>query len=269
MHDYMEGTYKRPMQVAALAVLVLLAVFLGLKGISELMGLRYVGAGLPATNVVTVSGTGEVLATPDIAEFTFSVQEERSTVAAAQESSTAKANAILTFLKESGIEERDIKTVGYNVYPDYQYGTQICTPYGGCPPGERILKGYIVDQSVSVKVRNIDIAGKLLTGVGERGAANVSGLNFTIDNDEALLKEARAKAIADAKEKAEELRKELGVSLVRVVSYGESGNWPMPYYSKLGMGGAADVRNEATASPQLPTGENKIISNVSITYEIR
>ncbi len=136
-------------------------------------------------------------------------------------------------------------------------------------PGERILKGYIVDQSVSVKVRNVDVAGKLLTGVGERGASNVSGLNFTVDNNEELQKEARAKAIADAKEKAEELRKELGVSLVRVVSYGESGNWPVPYYSKLGMGGAMDVRSESAASPEIPTGENKIISNVSITYEIR
>ena len=116
----MEGTYKNQLQLAALAALVLLSIFLALVSVSQLINLRYIGAGIAPTNTITVSGKGEVFATPDIATFSYSVNEERDTVAAAQEAAAKKTNDILAYLKKSDVAEKDIQTGGYNVYPDYQ-----------------------------------------------------------------------------------------------------------------------------------------------------
>ncbi len=117
IHKIMEGIYKNQLQAAALAVLILLSIFLSLVSAGELVSLRYIGAGIAATNTITVSGKGEVFATPDIATFSYSVNEERDTVAAAQEAAAKKTNDILAYLKKSGVAEKDIQTGGYNVYP--------------------------------------------------------------------------------------------------------------------------------------------------------
>jgi uncharacterized protein YggE len=96
----------------------------------------------------------------------------------------------------------------------------------------------------------------------------VSGLTFTIDDESALQREARKKAIDDAKTKAQQLAKDLGVSLSRIVSFSENNGSPMPMYYRadaMAMGGAM----EAKSAPSVPTGQNKISSDVSITYEIK
>jgi uncharacterized protein YggE len=266
-----EGSRGDKLRLAIIAAVVLLAVFLGVKTFGEVMGLRYVGAGLPPTNTINVSGYGEAVAVPDIATFTFSVVSEKSTVAAAQDDVTTKANAITAYLKGAGVEERDIQTSGYSVYPQYDYQQSACSPNGICPPGRQILRGYEVRQTTTIKVRDTAKAGDLLTGVGGKGATEVSGLNFTFDDPDAVQAEARDEAIQDAKQKAEVLAKSLGVRLVRVVSFNENGSgYPVPYYSRdtaYGMGGAESAI--APKAPEISVGENKVTSNVSVTYEIR
>jgi len=118
-------------------------------------------------------------------------------------------------------------------------------------------------------VRDTKKAGDLLSGVGGLGASSVSGLSFEIDDPDALEAEARGKAIEDARGKAAELAKQLNVSLVRVVGFSESGGEypPIPY--AYGRGAADMVAFESKAAPAIPVGENKIVSNVSVTYEIR
>jgi hypothetical protein len=260
---------KRLFEMGSLFLLIgtLFLVILIVNAVKEN---RYIGTGIPPSNVVSVNGEGEVFAVPDIAKFTFSVIEKRATVDEAQDASAEKVNAIIAYLKGEGIDEKDIKTVDYSAYPQYEWHqeTIVCVRYP-CPqpPGEQILTGYEVNQSVSVKVRDTERAGTLLSGVGERGVSNVSGLVFTVDDEDALEREARALAIADAKEQAQELARDLGVKLVRVVSFYESG--PVtPYY---GFGGdtVLEAAPRAAVVPDVPVGENRIISNVTITYEIR
>lgn len=269
MNPLFEGISGERLRKAIFAVVILLAVFLGIKALAELQALRYIGAGLQATNTISVSGEGEAVAVPDIATFTFSVTSKKSTVAAAQTEATTKINAITKYLKDAGIEDKDIKTSDYSVYPQYDYIQQPCAN-GICPSGRQVLNGYEVRQTTSIKVRDTAKAGDLLTGVGSAGATEVSGLTFTFDDPDAVQKEAREKAIADAKDKADELARELGVRIVRVVSYNESGNYPMPMYSRdaYGLGGAENQATKAVA-PSISVGENKVVSNVSITYEIR
>jgi uncharacterized protein YggE len=216
-----------------------------------------------------------VFAVPDVAEFSFSVTEENMAVGKAQENATKKMNAILDSLKKGGVEEKDIKTIGYNVNPRYEWETkqQICPAGAYCPPvnnGERVLKGYEVSQTVSVKVRDTAKAGELLASVGSLGAQNVSGLNFTFDDEDKVIADARKEAIEDARAKAKELARTLGVNLVRVVNFQEGYGGGPTYYKGVEMM-AADGRGGAVANvaPEIPAGENKVTSNVTITYEIR
>lgn len=217
--------------------------------------------------VITVQGEGEVMARPDIGEFSFSVLAEGATAAEAQEKSATSLNAALEYLKEAGVEEKDIKTSNYYLNPKYRYETTVCTGLY-CPPSNPVIDGYEVTQTVTVKVRDLDKSGELISGVGSQGATNISGLSFTIDDETDLKAQAREAAIADAKENAEKLADDLGVRIIRMTGYWEDQGGYYPVYDR-GYGGAEMSMDSAAVSPQMPIGENEIKSTVSITYEVR
>jgi len=256
------------MQIAGIFALSMLGVFLLVLTLSSLKAYHYIGSGVAASNTISVSGDGEVFAVPDTATFSVTIQEEAKDVKAAQEVATKKGNDIVAYLKSQGIDEKDYQTTDYSVYPQYDYIQAKCTS-DYCPGGKQVLRGFQVTQTLTVKVRDAKKAGDLLAGVGSQGASSVSGLSFTIDDQDKLDAEARDKAIAKAKVKAEALADALGVEIVRVVGFSEGGNGPV-YYAKtmaLGMGGAMD--SAVPPSPEIAVGQNKITSNVTITYEIR
>jgi uncharacterized protein YggE len=275
--DEQINTAKRELRItppdvvvkAGAVALGMVALFLLVQTVKTLKEYHYVGSGVTATNTITVSGQGEVFAVPDTGEFSVTVHEDAETVAEAQETATKKVNDIIAYLKGSGVEEKDIKTTNYNVNPKYEYSQTVCTN-NFCPPSTQKLVGFEVYQTLSVKVRDTKKAGELLTGVGSKGASEVSGLSFTTDDDDALKAEARGQAIADAKAKADALAKDLGVNIVRIVGFNEdTSGYPTPY--AYGRGGIAmdAAQSVKAAPPELPVGENKITSNVSVTYEIR
>lgn len=220
----------------------------------------------PYYNSINMSGVGEVVAIPDVASFNFAVNESALKVEDAQKVATEKINKALDYLKTQGIEERDIKTTSYNVNPKYEWKQGVCNEMM-CDSGKSVLVGYEVTQNVDVKVRDTSKAGEILAGIGSLGISNVSSLQFKVDDDEALKAEARAKAIADAKKKVESVAKDLGVKIVKVISYYEE-DYGTPYYDSY-MGGDMMMEKAALAAPQLPTGENKITSRVSVTFEIK
>ena len=244
-----------------------LILFIGVKIAKDIKAYDYIGRDVSSPNTISVSGKGEILAKADIAAFDFSVAEESLNVSDAQSRAARKINDIIQFLKNNGIEEKDIKTTNYNIYPRYNYiklpeKSQIIPPIRD----NRVLIGYEVNQGIEVKVRKIDSAGTVLSGVGNLGASNVSGLNFSIDEEDKLRKEARDLAIEDARENGKILARSLGVKLVRIINFSESGYFPI-YREKF----SADVMavGGAALAPEIPTGENKITSQVNIVYEIR
>jgi len=265
-----ESNKKQFSQGLAL-VAILLAVFLAVQVVKTLKEYRYIGKTPVQANTINITGTAEVTAIPDTGSFTFSVVENANTSTQASDTASKKVNAIIAALKAAGVQEKDIKTVGYNVYPKYEYQTKdvVCPINSYCPqPGKQVLTGYEVSQTISVKIRKTADAGTLLSKVNELGASNVSGLDFVVDDMDAVKTQARDKAIADAKEKADDLAKALGVHLSKIVSFNDSTGGPV-YYNQsmsvpLGMGmGAAKA-----VVPDVPVGENTITSTVSITYEI-
>jgi len=230
--------------------------------------MRFIGSGVQPTNVVTVEGEGEVYTSPDIATFSVTVREEAKKVASAQEIVKGKINKVLAMLEEMGVEEKDISTAYYSSYPKYDYEQIVCIRYP-CPTQKPTITGYEVSHSITVKVRDIDSSGDVVEKLAELGITEVSGPNFSIDKEDEFKNEARRKAIIQAKEKAEQLAEDLGVDIVRVVNFSENRRgYPIyamkataPMYEE-GMGGDAETT-------QIPSGENKISSFVTITYEIR
>lgn len=241
---------------------IVLAIYLVVLTIASIAGLGEIGKAPEYPPSIPVTGKGEVMAVPNIASFTYSVVESGSNVGEAQDKATVKNNSILEYLKGMGIEEKDIKTTAYSAYPKYEYNPTT---------GRQTLTGYEVNMSVEVKVRNAENAGDTLSEVGSRGVSYVSGLNFTIDDEDELKRQARELAIEDAKEQARVLARQLGIKLGDIVSYYEMEDpyYPYPMYDGFGGAERSAVMSQAAVPPKIETGETKITSRVTISFEIR
>ncbi|MDE1874653.1 MAG: SIMPL domain-containing protein [Patescibacteria group bacterium] len=261
-----------------IALLGLLVALAAVGVIAGLKSLQFIGAAATQTDTITVTGTGDVYAIPDIATFDFTVTTEAANVADAQKSSSDKTDAILAYLQKNGVADTDVQTTSYDIYPRYEYHTTMMQATGApnasgaagvmipvYNQGTQVLAGYDVSETVEVKVRKLADAGTILGGIGSLGATNISGLTFSVDQETALEHQARDKAIADAKTQAQSLAASLGVTLGRIESFSESGNQPQPIYFARAMSAAAS----GASTPQVPAGQNKITSTVQVTYQIQ
>ncbi len=228
-----------------------------LVGIFLLVTINQAANTATTTNTVSFSGEGKVLAKPDVAIVDLSIITEAETSKAAQDENSRKSKAVTEFLKKQGVDEKDIKTTGYNIYPQYRY-----------PDREKPqISGYQVNQMTQVKVRDLDKTDVILDGIVTAGANQVNNFQLTVDEPEKLKTEARKKAIEAAEEKASTLKKQLGIHLGRIVNFSENGNgyYPTPMYESsykgMGIGGGG--------GPAISAGENEITVTVSITYQIK
>lgn len=219
----------------------------------------------------SVSGEGKVVSVPDVATFTFSViTEGGKNIGDLQKQNVDKINKAISFVKESGVEDKDIKTEQYSVEPRYQYSS--CgSLYGSssvCPPPE--IVGYTIRQSVLVKVRDFDKAGDVISGVVEKGANSVSQLQFTIDDQTKVLAEAREQAIEKAKEKAEQIADAAGFSIGKLISIDENGYTPTPMYRNAKvMDYATGVGGAGLESASIEPGSQEVTTYVTLRYEIK
>ena len=206
---------------------------------------------------ITVSGEGKVYAKPDVAIVSLGVTTQGSTVADVTKSNTDKMNAVIDAIKNLKIDEKDIQTTNYNLTPLYNW-----TEAAG-----RIFQGYTLDQNVQVKIRDFTKIGDVLSGATDKGANLVGDLQFTIDNPEQFKEQARAKAIAQAKANAQNLAKESGVNLGKLINvYENYSPYPIAYNSMktTGMGGA-----EAAPAPTIQPGQQEIDIIINLTYQVR
>lgn len=207
-------------------------------------------------DTVTVTGEGKVTAIPDIGLIQLSVESRGSTVSQVQADGTAKINSIVAFLKGLDIAKEDLKTTQYNLYPRYSYNPET---------GQQRLDGYQLSQTVEVKIRNLDRVGEVLAGAVDRGANQVGGLTFAIDDPFKFEQEARLAAIAQARQKAEALAEAAGIELGEVRSFSENvNNPPLPpvYYSR----GLAEA--DSAAAPQVEAGSQEVTVSVSLSFEL-
>ncbi len=134
------------LQKTLVGVAVILGIFLAVEAYNGFQEGRYIGKDIMPTNTISVSGKGEVFVKPDIAKISVSVEKEAVSVTEAQNQATEAINKITFFLKESSVEDKDIKTTNYNIYPRYDW----------IEKAGRVFRGYVVSQTLEIKIRKID-----------------------------------------------------------------------------------------------------------------
>ncbi|MEA3313816.1 MAG: SIMPL domain-containing protein [Caldisericota bacterium] len=144
-------------------------------------------------HLISVTGTGTMQVTPDIAYVSFGIQSENENAGIAMEKMSSQANAIIDALKEREIKEKDIKTTGLSLVPIYRWDKET---------GKSILDHFRASEFFKVKC-TINNAGAILTCAGENGANIINGVSFDISNREELKLEAIKKAMDNAKAQAE------------------------------------------------------------------
>ena len=208
------------------------------------------------TRTVTVTGSGKVYLTPDIAYITIGVHTEGDNAAEAVASNNTQSQKVIDALLAQGIAEKDIQTTNFSIYPQQEFDTE------GKPTGK--IK-YIVDNSVFVTVRDITKVGDVLDAAVKAGANTISGIQFDVADKTAALSDARKAAVKDAGVKAEELASAAGVTLgdVQTISEYTSGG-PQPMYD---MRAAAPMAEAASVPVQ--AGQMLLTVDVNMVYEIR
>jgi hypothetical protein len=199
---------------------------------------------------IRVSGSGEVAVVPDIAYINIGVHSEAEDVSSALEANNTQAAELTEALKAEGIEEKDIQTANFNVYPQTRYDNM----------GQPVGTSYVVDNTVYVTVRDLANLGKMLDTAISAGANNIYGISFDIADKETVLAQARELAIKDAEAKAQSVAEVAGVTLGQILSIDVSTpTYNQPYFG-YGMGGGAS-RDETS----VPVSAGQIVVSYTAT----
>jgi uncharacterized protein YggE len=202
-----------------------------------------------------VSATGEVRRVPDIAIISAGVVTRSSTAVQALEQNATRMERVRAALKRAGIEDRDIQTSNISLNPEYRY-VENQAPQ---------LIGYTASNSVNVRFRDIRNTGRILDALVAEGANQINGPSLTIDKPEAALDEARVKAIANGRARADLYARALGMRVVRLLSVSEAGGYsvppPRPMMERAMAVGAADSK--------IDPGEQELQVSVAMSFELQ
>lgn len=208
-------------------------------------------------HTVTVNGNGVAYGKPDVAAVQIGVQSRDADPARAVEDANAKMASIMTALTGLGIDEKDVQTTNFSVSAQQDFDPETGQP--------KNTFTYIVDNTVSVTVRDLGQVGEVLGQSVGAGANSIYGVSFSVSDMSALEAEARNKAMADAKARAEQLAQAAGVTLDQPLTISEFSSGPIPY--------AADYRIAEAVGGGAPvpvsTGQVQINLQVSVTYLIK
>lgn len=251
------GEFGRKLLMTFVGILlVYIIVYLGVLMRNNLKEYDYIGHMAKTERMINVGAQGKVTVKPDIAKVTMGMTNKAATVAEAQKQNTEVMNKLLDRVKAIGIATEDIQTTNYNIYPSYNW-----TEENGS-----VIDGYEVNQNVSIKVRDLSKANEVLGLAAEVGATNAGGLEFTVDDRDTYLAQARENALKKIAEKVKALSSSLGVRMTEVVSYNEY-EVDQSGYMKDAMYGLGSA--SPSAAPTLESGTTEVLMQVDVTFAIK
>jgi uncharacterized protein YggE len=209
----------------------------------------------PPQRTITVSGTGKVTLTPDIAYISIGVHTQNASAKDAVAENNTQAQAVIIAIKGFGVADKDIQTTNFSIYPQQQYDAN----------GKVTGIIYVVDNTVYVTIRDLKKLGDLLDSTVSSGANNINSIEFDLADKTAALSQARLAAVADAKKQADELTKATSVMLgqVQTISYYDSTPPVTLQYAK------SDILAPAAAPVPVQAGSMQITTTVTIVYELK
>lgn len=225
----------------------------------------FIGSGADERATITVSGVGKLDKVPDTARISFTISDTQQTLSVAQKNVSERIESLTEALKGVGVEKEKITTQNYTSYPKYEYPQVRCFD-NMCPPSNPVVVGYTLSHSILVSVEDLEKVEQVLGIIGGYKVENISGPSFGFSDEEGIAREVRALAIAHAEKEARALARDLGVRLVRVVSYTDQsggGAYDMAFRT------ASAMPEMKADTPALPIGEQNLEKTVSVTYEIR
>ncbi len=207
---------------------------------------------------IYVSGTGKVTVTPDLAVLSLGVSSQAVTVAEAQSQAQQAMDKIMAALDKAGVAKKDIQTQRFSIQQVTHWEDKT---------NKQVVDGYMVTNIVTVKIRQLDKTGAIIDAVAVAGGdlTRINGISFTVENPSAYYTEARNKAMADAKAKAEQLASLGGVKLGKPAYISESGGY-YPYPTVVPM--PAYKGGEAAYDTSISPGETDINLTVQVNYAI-
>jgi uncharacterized protein YggE len=208
-----------------------------------------------AEHTISVTGTGRVFLTPDVADLRLGVTTTAKTVDEARAANATSMTAVISALKGLGITDRDVQTTTLSLGPVYDYSTNTNPPR---------LTGYTLTNSVAVTIRDLEVAGAMIDAAMAAGATTLDSITFRVADQTAAEKDAREAAMTEAKAKAQTLAAAAGVSIDGVASISETVA-PIPYPVYYGAMAGAAVRDAATP---VEAGTNEVSVTVAVTYVI-
>ena len=202
-----------------------------------------------------ISATGEATRVPDIAVISAGVVTRASTAKAALAQNAAQMERVRAALKRAGIPDRDIQTSNISLNPEYRYAENQ-------PPR---LTGYQASNQVNVRFRDIANTGEILDALVAEGANQINGPSLSIDKPEEALDEARAKALAAGRARAEVYARQLGMRVTRLLVVSESSSgFPVPPPMPVMMEARAMGGNT-----KIDPGEQKLSVTLGMIFELQ
>jgi len=251
-----DGTKKILITLVAI-LLVYVIVWVGTLIRNNLETFEHIGFDDRTERTIVVAGEGVVTVAPDTAITTIGMLATAPSVEEAQAQNTEVMNQLTNRLRGLGIEDADMQTENYNVNPRYAY-TQL---------EGQVLQGYDVNQRVTVKIRNLDIADQVIALAGEVGANSVGGLEFVVDDQEVYMQQARMEALDQVTVKARNLSQVLGVRIVGVAGYEEfEGNTSVPVFRAAE---SFDLATVGAPVPEISPGSTDVTLTTRVIFEIR
>ena len=207
----------------------------------------------------SVTGEGIVTVAPDLAEISLGILINDSSVKSAQTKANARIETVRQSLKDLGIKGEDIKTVNYSINPNYDYTLP-----------SRAIKDYSVNITLNLKVKDLNKIGDVIDAATAGGLNTVNNLQFSLNDRQKALDQARELAVKNAKRQAEITSKTAGISLGKIIYYSEneqsSDSYPRSVDSgmmKQGIGGG----EPAVPSTEIDPGSGEIKLFVTLTYK--
>jgi uncharacterized protein YggE len=210
---------------------------------------------------ISISGTGEVAAAPDMAFINSGVTSQGATAAEALAANTAAMNELIATLKAAGIEARDIQTSGFSVSPNYVYSDARDANGYQLPPK---VSGYQVYNTVNVRVRDLAGLGAVLDKAVTVGANTINGVSFSVADPAPLYDAARKLAFANARQKAELYADVAGEKLGDIESISESQGYNQPQPQMM----RAVADSAASAPVPIESGELSFTIDVQVAWEL-